>query len=117
MSTWLKTSLFLSDIEKCIKEDLAETGARYLSVTAVYILAALYKKDEQRPSDLASTIGVPATSFTPVLDRLEAAGFIQRGINVSDRRSILISLTSEGKKLETIIRKAVSNAEVRYGGG
>ena len=117
MSTWLKTSQFLFDIEKCIKEDLAETSAQHLSVQAVYVLAALYKKNNQRPSDLASLIGVHATSFTPILDRLEIAGLILRVINKADRRSILISLTHKGHELQTVVENAIGNAEVRYGGG
>ena len=42
-STWLKTSLLLSEIKECIKDDLAHTDARNLPTMAVYVLAELYK--------------------------------------------------------------------------
>lgn len=116
-NTWLKTSRFLAEIEKCIKEDLSTTPAHGLSVTSVYILQALYTKDGQRPMDLATAIGRAATSFTPMLDQLEIGGLIERQINKSDRRSVLIYLTKQGKQLQTDIKKAIGNTEVRYGGG
>lgn len=116
-NTWLKTSRFLAEIEKCIKEDLSETPAHRLSVTSVYILAALYTKDGQRPMDLATAIGRAATSFTPMLDQLEKSKLIERCTNSLDRRSVLIHLTKQGKQLQTVIENAIGNAEVRYGGG
>lgn len=115
--TWLKTSQLLSDFERSIKDDLAHTAVSDLSITSIYILAALYKQDGQRPMDLALAANVPATSLTPILDRIEVAGFIQRGINTKDRRSILISLTKEGKKLKSAIEYAIGRAEVKYGEG
>lgn len=113
---WLKTSHFLTEIEKCIKDDLAETPISHLSITSIYILVALYKQDHQRPMDLATATNTAATSLTPTLDRLEAAGMIERGINKDDRRSILISLTAKGKQMRRPIENAIVNAEVRYGG-
>lgn len=114
---WMKTSKHLKEINKCIREDLAETSVSHLSVSAVYTLAALYGHDGQRPVDLANTIGYPSTAFTPVLDRLELHDLIYRKVNKADRRSVLIYLTDNGYAVQRVIKKALKNAEVRYGGG
>lgn len=116
-NTWLKTSHFLREIEHCIKEDLANTEAGNLSIVSIYILAALYERDGQRPMDLATATGTAATGFTPILDKLVNANLVMRAVNKKDRRSILIYLTSKGKQLQTVIENALGNAEVRYGGG
>ncbi len=112
----IQTAVLLSEIGRSIKDDLAHTVLHDFPLTSIHVLAALYEQDNQRASDLAKALSVAATSFTPTLDRLERAGLIVRSPHVSDRRSVVISLTAEGKKLERAIGNAIGNAEVRYGG-
>ena len=115
--TWLKASQFLSEVESTIKEDLQNTEAATLSITAIHVLNELYQADGQKASELARKIGVAVTGFTPTIDRLENSGFIRRTPHKTDRRALIITLTSKGKKLQTPIQNAIGNAEVRYGGG
>lgn len=115
-SIGIKTASLLTEIGRAIKDDLAHTVLYNFTLTSIYVLAALYQKDEQRASDLAKVLKVPATSFTPVLDRLENAGLIFRTPHSVDRRSVVIALTPEGKKLKRAVENAIGNAEVRYGG-
>ena len=115
--TWLKASQFLSEVESTIKEDLQHTEASGLSIVAVHILNELYQSDGQKASELARKVGRPATSFTPILDLLENEKYIKRSPHKTDRRAVIISLTKQGKALETVIENAIGNAEVRYGGG
>lgn len=105
----------LSEIEMCIKDDLLHTVLGTLPLPTIYTLALLFEKDEQGASKLAAGVGVPATSFTPTLDRLENLGLIARSPHQSDRRSIIISLTSEGEKLRNVVEQALMNAEAKYG--
>lgn len=113
---WLKTSSLVSDISRSIKDDLAHTVLHAHTIFEIYILAALYKQDGQRPMDLAQAINMAATSLTPTLDRLEGAGLVERRVNPNDRRSVLIHLTNDGRALKNAIANAIENAEVRYGG-
>jgi DNA-binding MarR family transcriptional regulator len=115
--TWLKTSLQLSQIERAIKEELLETQAAKLPVSAIYVLNALYREDGQRPMDLAKAIGAAATSFTPVLDKLESAKLVRRNANKDDRRSVLVYLTVAGKELEKPIENAIYKAEIKIRSG
>lgn len=51
-----------------------------------------------RPSELAARILVTSGTLTPMLDRLEAAGFVRREPNPGDRRSVHVVLTDEGER-------------------
>lgn len=52
-----------------------------------------------RPSELASRILVTSGTLTPMLDRLEAAGFVRREPNPGDRRSVHVVLTDLGQQV------------------
>ena len=49
-----------------------------------------------RPSEIAARILVTSGTLTPMLDRLEAAGFVRREPNPDDRRSVIVVLTERG---------------------
>ena len=52
-----------------------------------------------RPTDFAATLMLTSSGTTKRLDRLEAAGYITREPDPSDRRGVLITLTPEGGSL------------------
>lgn len=52
-----------------------------------------------RPTDFAATLMLTSSGTTKRLDRLEAAGYITREPDPSDRRGVLITLTPEGYTL------------------
>ena len=52
-----------------------------------------------RPTDFAATLMLTSSGTTKRLDRLEAAGYITREPDPSDRRGVLITLTPEGHSL------------------
>lgn len=115
-SIGIRTASLLGEIGQSIKDDLAHTVLHDFPLSSIYVLAALYGKDSQRASDLAKALKVPATSFTPVLDRLQNARLVSRSPHDTDRRSVVISLTPAGQKLQRAVLNALGNAEVRYGG-
>ncbi|HEY8302806.1 MAG TPA: MarR family transcriptional regulator [Jatrophihabitans sp.] len=49
-----------------------------------------------RPSEIAARILVTSGTLTPMLDRLETAGFVRREPNPDDRRSVIVALTERG---------------------
>jgi DNA-binding MarR family transcriptional regulator len=73
----------------------------------------LYDQDGQRASDLARAISRPPTSFTPILDKIEAKGLIERRASTSDRRSVHIHLTEAGKRLSQPVQKTADRIEIR----
>jgi DNA-binding MarR family transcriptional regulator len=52
-----------------------------------------------RPVDFAATLMLTSSGTTKRLDRLEAAGYITREPDPTDRRGVLITLTPEGHTL------------------
>jgi DNA-binding MarR family transcriptional regulator len=51
------------------------------------------------PSALSETLMLSRAGMTNRLDRLEAAGLIERRLDQADRRSFLIALTPEGRRV------------------
>jgi DNA-binding MarR family transcriptional regulator len=52
-----------------------------------------------RMADLAARLGVVPRSATSVVDVLEEAGYLVRGSDLRDRRSVLVSTTASGRRL------------------
>ncbi|MDK2808402.1 MAG: hypothetical protein PWP24_1137 [Clostridiales bacterium] len=50
------------------------------------------------PSDISNAMEISSARIAATLNSLEKKGFIERKIDVEDRRRILIELTEEGKK-------------------
>jgi DNA-binding MarR family transcriptional regulator len=50
------------------------------------------------PTDLAELLGMPPTTLSATLARLEQAGAVRRRRNPNDGRSVLLELTAAGKR-------------------
>jgi MarR family transcriptional regulator, organic hydroperoxide resistance regulator len=71
----------------------------------------LYETDGQRASSLARSVGRAPTSFTPILDKVQTKGLIERRPEPADRRAINIYLTDKGKKLRKPIQTAFEQVD------
>ena len=74
-SVWCNVDIALRQVNIIYRQELETLG---LSVVEWYILRMLYEQDGQMASRLADGVGRPATSFTPILDKLQDKGFIER---------------------------------------
>jgi DNA-binding MarR family transcriptional regulator len=70
-----------------------ETRGDQLSGTEVSVLWRMAKKRSCRMSELATEIGLPASTLTGILDRLVARGILARETDPNDRRSVIITTT------------------------
>lgn len=61
------------------------------------ILALLKIQPEMKSKDLAYLLGIRQQSLNQSLQKLEAAGYIQRHASKDDRRVVLVSLTDKGR--------------------
>jgi DNA-binding MarR family transcriptional regulator len=84
-----------------------------ITVIEWYILRALYEADGQHPYQLADRVGRAATSFTPLLDKLEHKDLIRRHPDPLDRRAVLIYLTDDGKALRRRVQASADEIERR----
>ena len=98
----------LRQIETLYKQ---ETEALGLTIVEWYMLRTLYEKNPQMASRLAEAVGWAPTSFTPILDKLQAKGFIERRSHPADRRAMRIYLTEKGKSFETQIKDGAESIE------
>ena len=114
MAVWKNVEALLQDIEKSLHEHLKNTPAADIHPALVHVLAELYQQDGQHASVLARAIGRQATSFTPLLDKLEGAGYIERRSDPEDRRAIRIYLKPMGIALKPHIQKALGKLEAEY---
>lgn len=65
-----------------------------------YLVMLVLWEGEPRPvRALASRLRLPANALTPLLDRLERAGFVERRRDERDRRVVQVSLTASGAAL------------------
>lgn len=65
------------------------------------VLRMLWDKDGQPFKDLASGSCCSRPTITGIIDALVKKGLVKRVSNPEDRRSMLVKLTSTGKKQET----------------
>jgi DNA-binding MarR family transcriptional regulator len=77
------------------------TAIAQYDVTAAQwsVLITLYRDRARTPLEIAQFIGIDGSAVTRLLDRLEKRGLTRRKPNPEDRRSLVIELTSEGRKL------------------
>lgn len=76
-------------------EPLGLTYPQYIA------MLALWEASTPMPvGGLASRIGLDTGTLTPLLKRLEQAGFIERRRDDADERRVLITLTARGKALQ-----------------
>jgi MarR family transcriptional regulator, organic hydroperoxide resistance regulator len=90
-------------------------GARleHLGLTASEqnVLAALADDRVLSVGELAAATGTKPSTLTSVLDRLERRECVERDIDRSDRRSVLIRLTAAGQEPAAAVRAAIADLE------
>jgi DNA-binding MarR family transcriptional regulator len=87
-----------------------------LNLTSVQamILGFLNIEDQITSSELGKRAELDSATLTGILDRLEAAGFIERRGNPDDRRSIYIHLTQKGKAISGEATRVIAEANTEF---
>src|SRR6516225_562446 len=94
-----RTSRLSREIERRLEPVYAASG---LEPGWYDVLATLRRAGPPyrlRPTDFAAALMLTSSGTTKRLDRLEAAGYITRAPDPSDRRGVLITLTPQGRRL------------------
>jgi len=87
------TSLAMTKLYKPLLAPLALTYPQYLT------LLVLWERDGQTVSELGERLFLDSGTLTPLLKRMEAAGWLQRERAAEDERRVIVSLTPEGRAL------------------
>ena len=63
-------------------------------------LMTLWEEDGRTVKALGAKLGLDSGTLSPLLKRLEAAGYIRRARDKSDERQVLVTLTDKGRAMQ-----------------
>lgn len=63
------------------------------------VLLVLWERDGRTVSGIGDRLFLESSTLTPLLKRLEAAGFVRRERSKDDERQVVVRLTKEGQAL------------------
>ena len=96
----LKLWVVLNRVQRRIAERARRDIERHcLRATEFGVLEALYHKGPLTLGQVGESVLVTSGSVTPVADKLEQRGLIQRRISSEDRRVCFAELTESGREL------------------
>jgi DNA-binding MarR family transcriptional regulator len=84
-------------LTRAYRSALDSTGITY---TQYLVLLALWENNQLTVKSVADRLDLDSASLTPILKRLEAAGFLTRLRNKADERVVEITLTDKGHALQ-----------------
>jgi MarR family transcriptional regulator, organic hydroperoxide resistance regulator len=76
-----------------VLEPMGLTHPQYL------VMLALWERSPRTLSDIARALALEPATLSPLLKRLEIAGYVTRGRSPDDERALEVQLTSEGQAL------------------
>ncbi|WEX87738.1 MarR family transcriptional regulator [Sinorhizobium garamanticum] len=65
------------------------------------VLLALWQQDKMTVKRIGEEMGLDSGTLSPLLKRLEAAGYVSRLRDRDDERQVIVSLTEKGRSLKT----------------
>ena len=71
-----------------------------LTYTQYIVLLVLWEKEEATVGELCEKLMLDNGTLTPLLKKLQSAGYVERRRGERDDRVVVISLTDEGRKLQ-----------------
>jgi DNA-binding MarR family transcriptional regulator len=83
-------------VNRTYKPMLDEFGLTY---PQYLVLSTLWEQDGRTVSAIADRLSLESSTITPLVKRMEAAGFLTRERNAKDERQVLVSLTAKGRSL------------------
>ncbi len=86
-------SMAVTRAYKPLLDSLGITYPQYL------VMHALWEKDGRTVGAIAERLALESSTVTPLVKRLESAGFVTRARNRADERQVHVSLTAKGRKL------------------
>ncbi|MCM2472860.1 MarR family transcriptional regulator [Rhizobium sp. CG5] len=63
------------------------------------VMVALWSRDDQTVKDLGKMLFLESSTLTPLIKRLEGAGYLTRSRDPVDERMVRVRLTAEGEAL------------------
>ncbi|MCD4498419.1 MarR family winged helix-turn-helix transcriptional regulator [Chromobacterium vaccinii] len=83
-------------MNKVYRDNLKPLGVTY---PQYLVLLVLWEQDERSVSDIGERLYLDSATLTPLLKRMEAAGWLERRRLPSDERVVVVKLTEAGRAL------------------
>lgn len=87
------TTIAINRLYKPMLDSMGVTYTQYL------VLSSLAESDGQTIGAIAERLALEPSTITPLVKRLEAAGFVTRKRNAADERQVHVHLTGKGTTL------------------
>ena len=84
----------------------AEAFEQSFSFSQAMVLQTLHRAKTMKMTELSRFLGLSKTNATGLIDRLVRRGLVRRGRSEEDRRVVIVSLTTEGRR--TAARLAIA---------
>lgn len=84
-------------ITRSYRSRLSHVGLTY---SQYLVMMVLWQEDGITVKDIARTLQLDSATITPLLKRLESAGFIARSRSLDDERVVNVSLTDKGRNIQ-----------------
>ncbi|WP_336208663.1 MarR family winged helix-turn-helix transcriptional regulator [Nonomuraea sp. LPB2021202275-12-8] len=104
-------------VEAAVEEVFERHGLRQGEFDVLSALRRTGPPYTMIPSELSAALMMSRAGMTNRLDRLEAAGLVERSLDPADRRSFRIALTARGREVidETLTEHAANLARISAG--
>ena len=93
------TSLALNKVYRNLLKDLKLTYPQYL------VMSVLWEDGPTTVGGIGLRLHLESSTLSPLLKRLELLGFVARRRDDADERTVVIELTTSGKRLRTRARE------------
>jgi DNA-binding MarR family transcriptional regulator len=101
-------------LREMIAAELPVLQAHGLTMWGYGVLLALDRSPVRTQAALAEAIGADKTRIIPILDELQAKGYIERHPDPDDRRVRLLAATESGRAVKDAVQTAIQRGEERW---
>jgi DNA-binding MarR family transcriptional regulator len=113
LNTSLRFGFLIHDVSR-LRRIVVDRALKPLGITRSqwWVLAFLSRRDGMTQTALAADLDLTKVAIGGLLDRMEAAGFVERRADQSDGRARRVYLTRAGAKMVATIRDSVETVEL-----
>jgi DNA-binding MarR family transcriptional regulator len=86
-------NMAINRLYRPVLDELGITYPQYL------VLSVLWETEGQTIGEIAERLSLESSTITPLVKRLETAGFVERARNRNDERQVNVSLTDRGRAI------------------
>lgn len=99
-------------INACYRPHLASIGLTYTQYT---VMLVLWERETATLGDIATSLGLDSGTLSPLVKRMEAAGWVERTRSTEDERRLDVRITEAGSALRNAATGAQRSVEQATG--